>query len=292
MMRYSLFIGCRIPSHVPQYESAARTVLEKFMVDLIDMEQFSCCGHPMRSVDKEAFLLSAVRNLALSEDAGLDMLVLCNCCFGALKKAADIMKEDGPVQEGIRGKLREMGLAYDGKTRIRHYLSLLHDEIGIEALKEKLEKTYSNLNVAVQYGCHVLRPSPVTQFDDPVNPCVFDSLVSATGASSVDWINKLECCGAPLMGVNDQLSMELSMNKAKEAIRAEAGLFCTSCPYCQIQFDTVQEMIAGENPAAAYLPSVVFPQLLGLALGCAPESLGAEYNRPEMNMLASYLDKE
>jgi len=51
------------------------------------------------------------------------------------------------------------------------------------------------------------KASKITQFDDPVAPSIFDKLVEVTGAKSVDWTRKLECCGAPVLGVNDELSM-------------------------------------------------------------------------------------
>ncbi|MCF8095666.1 MAG: CoB--CoM heterodisulfide reductase iron-sulfur subunit B family protein [Desulfobacteraceae bacterium] len=291
-MRYSLFIGCQIPSRVPQYETAARAVFKNLEIEPVDIRQFNCCGYPMRNVDKKAFLLSSVKNLALSEEAGLDMMVLCNCCFGALKNAEHIMSEKGRLQEEVLEKLREMGLSYQGKARIRHYLSVLFHEVGVKALKKHLSKSYKDLNIAVQYGCHVLRPGNVTEFDDPVNPSIFDSLVSATGATSVDWTNKLECCGAPLMGINDELSMDLAGKKIKEAQKAGAQYFCTSCPYCQIQFETVQNILASENHGTEHLPAIVFPQLLGLSMDIEPEKLGLETNKTDITKIESYLSKE
>ncbi|MFW6011098.1 MAG: CoB--CoM heterodisulfide reductase iron-sulfur subunit B family protein [Desulfosalsimonas sp.] len=292
MMRYSLFIGCQIPARVPQYETAARAVFRELEAELVDIRQFNCCGHPMRNVDKKAFLLSSVKNLALCEQAGLDMMVLCNCCFGALKNAEYIMAEQGRLQDEIREKLGELGLSYEGKARIRHYLSVLYHEIGIKTLKKHVQQTYKDLNLAVQYGCHALRPGNVTEFDDPVNPSIFDSLVGVTGAASVDWTNKLECCGAPLTGINDKLSADLLARKVKEAVKAEADFFCTSCPYCQIQFDTVQEINAAQNSGPSPLASIVFPQLLGLSMNIDPKLLGLESNRLDITKIKSYLSKE
>lgn len=292
MTRYSLFLGCQIPSRLPQYETAARAVLEKMGIDLEEIRQFNCCGYPMRNADKKAFLLSSVRNMALSEKAGLDMLVLCNCCYGALKNAENIMKQKGPLQDEIIKDLKKSGLNYQDKTKINHYLTVLYDQVGIKDLKKKLLQTYKDLNVAVQYGCHLLRPSKITEFDDPVNPSRFDQLVETTGARSVEWTNKLECCGAPLTGINDELSADLCSKKINEALKAEAMFFCTSCPYCQIQFDTVQDMMVRKNPDLQQLPSVLFPQLLGLCLGIDSKRLGLKANIMDITKLEYYLSKE
>ena len=74
--------------------SVSRAVLEKLDVELKDFRQFNCCGYPMRNADEKAFLLSAAKNIALAEKAGLDILTLCKCCFGSLKAADHLLKED------------------------------------------------------------------------------------------------------------------------------------------------------------------------------------------------------
>ena len=55
------------------------------------------------------------------------------------------------------------------------------------------------------------------QFDKPHSPSKFDELVEVTGAKSVDWLTKHECCGSPLWGINDELSLDLTENKLKNA---------------------------------------------------------------------------
>jgi len=94
------------------------------------------------------------------------------------------------------------------------------------------------------------------------------------------------------MGINDGLSMDLSRQKIKAAVKAGAHFFCTSCPYCQIQFDTVQNMIVSKNPESEHLASVIFPQLLGLSMGIDPQTLGIGLNKRDITMIESYLTKE
>ena len=71
-MKFALFLGCRIPSRLPAYETSTRAVLGRLGVGLVDLA-FNCCGYPARSVDREASVVAAVRNLALAELAGLDL---------------------------------------------------------------------------------------------------------------------------------------------------------------------------------------------------------------------------
>ena len=292
MMRYAFFIGCNIPARVKQYESSSRAVLEKAGVDLVDFREFTCCGYPLRNVDRKAFVLSAAGNLALAESKGLDLLALCKCGFGTLKEAQHLMKEDEELLRDINKMLAEKGLKYQGKVQVKHLLSVLYQDVGVDALKSKVSVSYKDLKIATHYGCHALRPSEVTQFDDPVAPVIFDELVKLTGAKSIEWPTKLECCGAPLMGINDDLSANLARKKLNDGIKAGAEYLCTACPYCQIQFDTVQDMIVSENGGKETLASILYPQLLGLCMGIDEETLGIGMNQLDISGIKSFLSQE
>ena len=228
MMKYTLFLGCNIPARVQQYELSARAVSDKLGIEIVDNRDFKCCGNPIRNIDHKTFLLMAARNLALAELQDLNMLVLCKCCFGSLKTAAHVIKHDPLIQKEVNGLLAKEGLRYSGTTQIKHFLSVLYHDIGINVLKEKIIRPFKGVNIATHYGCHALRPSDITEFDNPVAPVLFDELVAATGAVSIDWPLKLECCGAPLLGVNDTLSMDLTEKKLTDGIRAGADFLCVS----------------------------------------------------------------
>ena len=292
MLRYALFLGCNIPARVSQYEDSSRAVLERLGVELVDIRRFNCCGYPLRNIDPKAFLLSAAKNLAVAEKAGLDILVLCKCCYGSLKKAEHLMKEDGHLRKEVNGTLAQMGLACEGGIQVKHLLSVLYHDIGIDTLKKMVSRPYKGIKIATHYGCHALRPSTITQFDDPVAPTLFDKLVEVTGGKSVDWTSKLECCGAPLTGINDDLSMDLTKRKLTDGKKAGAHYLCTACPYCQLQFDTIQKMIISNNGGGGHLASILYPQLLGLCMGIDKDRLGISMNQLDISDATSFLTKE
>jgi heterodisulfide reductase subunit B len=289
MMKFTLFIGCNIPARVQHYELSARAVLDKLDVQILDIPEFNCCGYPMRNADFNTFLLFSARNLALAEQKGLDMMTLCKCCFGSLKKANHILKEDSTLRAEINTDLAKEGLTYQGTLEVIHFLSVLHKNIGIAPLKEKITRSFKDLNIATHYGCHALRPSEITQFDDPATPVVFDDLVKVTGAKSVNWPLKLECCGAPLMGINDNLSMDLTEKKLVDGKQAGADYLCVACPWCQLQFDTVQQMMRSRRGSNHQLASILYPQLLGLSMGISGKSLGITGNQIDISGIESYL---
>ncbi len=276
MKTYALFIGCNIPARLPAYETASRAVLERLGVRLVDSRAFTCCGYPLRNVDREAFLLSAARNMALAGRMGHDMLVLCSCCFGSLKSAQHLLERDDAARGEVERRLRTEGLAVRPEVRILHLLSVLFHEIGPEALKAQITRPAAELKVAAHNGCHALRPSRVTGFDDPVAPRMFDGLVELTGAESVTWDTRLDCCGAPLLGVNDDLSLDLTRSKLSRAAEAGADVLCTACPFCQLQFDTAQRGFAENGGGPDPVATLLYPQLLGFCMGIEYEHLNLD----------------
>ena len=278
-MKFALFLGCQIPVRLKQYETSSKAVLERLDVGLVDIEEFNCCGYPLRNIEFKAFLLASARNLSLAEKKKLDVMTLCQCCYGTLKKANFLLRENASLRKEVNVVLGREGLFYEGKVEVKHLLSVLHQEVGVEAIKKKIAKTFKGLKIAAHYGCHVLRPSQVVRFDDPVTPSIFDQLVEATGAESIAWPMQLECCGAPLWGVHDELSTEITLKKLKNGRESGADYLCTACTYCQIQFDTVQQMILSQRGLNHPLPSILYPQLLGLSMGINSETLGLKMNK-------------
>ena len=141
-MEFTLFLGCNIPARVSQYEDSTNAVCRKLNIDLEELEQFNCCGYPMRNIDEKAFLLSAARNLALAEKKQKPMMVLCKCCYGSLTLARYHLKENPRLLEEINKKLSKEDLFYRGNLKIRHFLSVLHEDVGIKALKQEIKHKY------------------------------------------------------------------------------------------------------------------------------------------------------
>lgn len=287
-MKYALFLGCKIPYFVPQYETSTRLVCDELGVELVDIE-FNCCGYPVHHLDFDSFLLASARNLALAEQKGLNITTPCKCCYSSLKKVDHLLKERESLRDKVNATLQAEGLKYEGRIEAKHMLQVFYHDVGIDAIKKKATNPFKGLKIATHYGCHALRPSNVVAFDDPAQPRKFDELVEATGAKSVDWQMKLQCCGNPLWGKNDELSRDLTEAKLVNGKQAGADYLCVACTYCQIQFDTVQQMIVDEKGQDYALPSILYPQLLGLSMGIDGKKLGLDMNRLGTGNIALYL---
>lgn len=119
-MKFALFLGCNIPARVMQYESSSRAILEKLNVEVVDLKEFNCCGYPLRNINFNAFALLAARNLALAEQNDLNIITLCQCCFGSLKKANHLLKDDALLRKEVNSRLEKEGLRYQGGIEVKH----------------------------------------------------------------------------------------------------------------------------------------------------------------------------
>ena len=277
-MRYAYFPGCKIAHHLPQYGTSVRAVCQALGVELVDLE-FNCCGYPVRHESELASVFSAVRNFALAERAGLPILTPCKCCFGNLKYAAARMAENVDLIHEVGRLLGKEGLLLPERMEAEHLLTVLDRRVGAETLAAKVVSPLSGLKVACHYGCHALRPGKVTGFDDPLAPTVFERVVAALGAETVDWELRLECCGHPLRGRDEVISESLMRRKLESADTAGADVLATACTYCQLQFDVERDRLPFNSPWRAMPPAVLVSQLVGAALGLDEATLGLARNR-------------
>lgn len=291
-MDFAIQRCCVTPIYLKSYNSSTDAVLRALDIGLVDIKEFNCCGYPLKDIDLKAHVLASARNLGLAEKRKLDVMTFCNCCYESLKEAKHLLKEDESLKKDINEKLMKEDLEYGGTTRVRHLLEVIYNDVGLEALKEKVVMPFEGLKIAVHYGCHILRPKQLVQFDDPGTARVFDQLVEITGAEIVPWEAQLDCCGAPAWGIDDDLSMDLTLKKTRDAHQSGADFLCVACAYCQVQFDRVQKMLLSRRGEDKGLPSILFTQLLGMSLGVDSEALGIDQNELDAKGITHFLSPE
>lgn len=274
MKSYAIFLGCTIPARQPNYELSARKTLEKLGVELVDLDNFTCCcPAPIQSINLESSQAVAAYNICLAEEAGLDIVALCNGCFESLAMTNAALKKDEKLKTHVNEVLAKVGKEFKGTIEVKHFLQVLMDDIGLEAIKEKVTKPLNNLNVAPFYGCHSLRPSKLLQLDDPERPKIFENLLEALGATPLDYRNKLKCCGGLLKGISDETALELAREKLVNTSKAGAECISTLCPFCFVALDIGQIQVKAKFKEVYDLPILHYSELLALALGVAPEEL-------------------
>jgi heterodisulfide reductase subunit B len=285
--RFLMFLGCAIPYRVSAFELSARKVLRKLGVELVEMPEFNCCGLPLDPVSHEMMLILAARNLALAEQKGLDIITLCPGCAGTLKKVNKMLKEDKALRDEINRHLKEAGLEFKGTQNAKHLMQVLIEDVGLEKIKDSVVKRLTMIKVAEHNGCHILRPKEFIGFDDPEDPKTLKTLIEATGASCQDYMDETECCGAPSVGVDDKIALQLARDKLNHIKAVNAEAMITICPFCHIMYDTNELRIEKMFSETYGIPVLHYPQLLGLAMGLKPEELGFNELRVDVSKILS-----
>lgn len=287
-MKTAVFWGCRILTGQYAYELSVRETLPKLCIELVDLPEAVCCGDPVESVNDFAATYLGVRVLALAASTGLtDLLVPCNRCHFVVSEAKSVVEKDDSFKQKIMGLLKEEGLEYRSDVKIWHIIDLLHDSVGVGKIKKAVVKSLKGLRFASHVGCQVLRYSDLGRVDDAENPRKLDELINALGAESLDYNEKLDCCGYSLTHSHVDSALSLTGGKLEALQSLPVDGLVVSCPECAFMFDSKQKETSATVGAKIELPVVYYTQLLGLALGIEQEKLGLQLNQSPVDKLVT-----
>ncbi len=280
MKEYNFFLGCIAPNRYPGIEASAVKTSRKFDIELRDFKGASCCPAPgaFGSMDVDAWLALGARNICLAEQEGKDITLVCNGCYNSLFEANHRLKADPVLKDRVNAILANVNMEFQGSQDVRHLIDIYYNDVGPEKVKESVEVPLTGLNVAIHYGCHLLKPKFDRTFGSTERPRFFDELVEATGATSVDYKEKMMCCGAGggVRSYKVDLALDIANEKLYNMTQANADVIVNVCPFCQLQLDRGQVEIKEKFGDSYDLPVLHYNQLLGIAQGMNPEELGLD----------------
>lgn len=256
-MKVSYFPGCTLKTKAKQLDRYARLSAEKLGVTLEEIENWQCCGGAFTtSTDEIATKLSSVRALAEAKAKGQPLVSVCSACHNVIKQTNDAMANN---QEFSDKANRYMALdeEYRGETEVLHFLELLRDKVGFDAIKAQVVKPLTGKKIGAYYGCLLLRPSKVMQMDDPENPTIMEDFIKAIGATPVIYGYRNECCGGYVALECPESAKAKSNNVTRNAKERGAEMIVTACPLCK--YNLVKN--------GSEIPVVYFTELLAEALG-------------------------
>jgi heterodisulfide reductase subunit B len=269
-MRLGYYPGCSLHATAKEFDLSTRAVCNALGLELVEIEDWNCCGATAaHAISDELAVGLAGRNLALAAQQGLDsVLAPCAACFGRLKHAAKAL---GSGEADLPAGLDARAAA---GVRVHNILDALLNLAGLERIREKSVTPIAGLHPAAYYGCLLVRPPEIAEFDDPENPTSMEQILGAAGAQPAEWYHKLECCGASLAVTNTPSAVRLVADILSHAKAAGADCVAVACPMCQTNLDTRQAAAAARLSEELDLPIVYITELLGLAFGIAPRKLG------------------
>ncbi|BCS89781.1 CoB--CoM heterodisulfide reductase iron-sulfur subunit B family protein [Pseudodesulfovibrio sediminis] len=270
-LTFAYYPGCSGLGTSLEYDTSTRAICAALGVELVDIPDWSCCGStPAHTVDHTLSSALSARNIAQAEELDVQGIITpCPSCLTNLKTASHRM-EDEAFKEKVN-KLLEKPV--ENKLPIMSVLQLLHEQVGVEKVAEKVVKPLEGLRLAPYYGCIMNRPPEVMNFDDCENPIAMDELMAALGADVAPFPLKVECCGASFGVARKDIVAKLSGKLLDAAEDVEAHAFVTACPLCQMNLDLRQSQVNSLTGSKHDMPVFYYTQLIGKALGLDAKSL-------------------
>jgi heterodisulfide reductase subunit B len=190
----------------------------------------------------------------------LGLVSACPACSLRHKAARYELGRDPELKADVEA---DIGESLDAMPQPRHILEVLHGDIGLDSIRQKVKKPLTGLRVVPYYGCYLVRPPEVAAFDDPENPTVMDDVMEALGAEVIDWSFKVDCCGGGLAVAAPDVVKKLTGRIARAASEVGADAIVTACSICHANLDMRQPKQGGFRP----LPVFYFSELSALAFG-------------------------
>ncbi len=263
-MKLAYYPGCVSQSTGKEMDASTRAVCAALGIELLELEDWNCCGATHVSNELVATGLAA-RNMAQTD---LEIMTSCSICYSNLRAAAQRLEETS-TREKVNAVLDKK---YSG-SKIRHALDVI-----LEALSEDDERIVvplKELKVAPYYGCLLTRPAG--QYS-PQFPTILEELIKRLQAEPVDFRLKTFCCGGPIFMPQEKAADDIAFRILSEAKKAGAQVIVTVCPLCHLMLDAKQKVLEQKHGETIGIPVLYVTQLAGIALGLGPEELGLNMN--------------
>jgi heterodisulfide reductase subunit B2 len=254
---------------------------QKVGIDLVEVPDWNCCGATAaHNLNKELSLSLPLRILALAEKEGMDeLLVPCAACYSRLGLTQHELKHDPPLATKV---IEHVGLPYSGKVKIINIVQFIEKYI-IDKLDEKKQQDFKH-KVACYYGCLLVRPNKILQFDRLEDPVSMDNVMKKIGAEPVNWAFKTECCGAGHSITRTDIVAKLSGTIVKDASDRGAEAIVVACPMCHSNLDMRRPDINKHLGKEYTIPAIYISQAIGLALGIDKDTLGIQRHFTKYNL--------
>jgi heterodisulfide reductase subunit B2 len=273
MKEYAYFPGCSLEKMASSYHTSTLETTKKLGIKLKELEDWNCCGATTYFYIDEllAYTLCA-RNLAIAEKTGLDVVAPCSACYKNMYFTTQHLKKDVDLAEHVNFALEEDNLKYNGGVNVKHVMEVFAQDVSPEEIKEKVTNPLEGVRVAPYYGCQIVRPQK--DKEDVEQPMFFEGILSAIGATPVNYPLKMRCCGGSLILSSRTAALNMVRNLLQCAIDSQANVIATACPMCQVNLECYQQQVNLEFGTNYSFPVMYFTQLIGLAFGIPKKKLG------------------
>jgi len=280
-MKIGIYPGCSLTGSARDYNESVFALAEAFEMDFVQVPDWNCCGATAaHNLNKELSLALPARILALAEKNGLEEIIVpCAACYSRLVVTQHELKKD-PVLKNRVSEILEMD--YRGTTHLLNVIEWI-DKYIIPKLDGRVVKPF-NHKVACYYGCLLVRPNKVLQYDRAEDPQTMDIVMSKIGAEPLEYPYKTECCGAGFSVSRTDIVSKLSGKIIEDAEYRGAEAIIVACPMCHSNLDMRRSDINRHWKREFKIPVVFVTQAIGLAIGLSESRLGLKRHFVEVGI--------
>ena len=272
-MTLGFYPGCSLKGSSREYAESVLAMAKSFDIDVQEISDWNCCGATAaHNLNRELSLALPARILALAEKQGLtEIVVPCAACYSRLTVTRHELLKD-PV---LKARIYEINnLEFKGNVTILNIIQMI-DKYVTPVLESRVIKPFDH-KVACYYGCYLVRPHEILNFDREEDPQTMDELMLKIGATPVDWAFKTECCGAGLSVSRTSSVGRLSGKIIGDAKDRGAEAMIVACPMCHSNLDMRRDSINSYLGEEVDIPVLYITQAIGLAVGIDRKALGLQ----------------
>ena len=279
-MKVAYWPGCVSRGFTPELHGSMAKVAPLLDIELVELDRAACCGAGVIAEHNQelADTLNA-RTFALAQQEianGADLMMnICSTCQGAQSECQERLDANSDYRARVNETIGAEGLTYEKGISNKHFLWLMVEEIGLDAIKAKVKRPLTDLRVGPFYGCYIVRPTDRLSIDDEhPRDRYLQRLIETLGGTVVDYAGAYKCCGFPIITMNKENSLRQAGTHLGDAVDADADCLVTPCPLCHLNLDLQQPLAEQVVGRPLNMPVLHLPQLVGLALGLDPKELG------------------
>jgi heterodisulfide reductase subunit B len=271
--QYAYYPGCSLGATAHAYDESTKAVAEILGLQFAEVEDWNCCGSSEYfSLNSTPAYSLVARNLSLAAQQSSEVVAPCSACYLNLHKTDKYMGEHEELNKKVNRALAAGGLSYEpGSVKVRHLLDMVVEDVGYDAIAEKVSKPLTGIRLAPYYGCLLVRPDSGY---NPEYPTHLDKLLQTLGGTVVDFPMKTHCCGGHMTQISDDTAYELIRRLLHNATEYQADAIVTVCPMCQLNLDAYQPQVNRMFGTNFNIPVLYFTQMMALAFGLSEKEAG------------------
>ena len=270
-MEIGFYPGCSLKGTSSEYAQSTLALAKAFDINLKEITDWNCCGATAaHNLNHDLAVALPARVLALAEKDGMaEIVVPCAACYNRLSVAQHELNKD----KGVKARVEDiLQMPLSGNIQILNVMQFI-DKYIADKIEEKVTKPFDQ-PIVCYYGCLLVRPQEVLNFDRLEDPQSMDTLMSKIGATPMEWGYKTECCGAGFSVSRTDIVAKLSGRIVKDAVDRGAKAIIVACPMCQSNLDMRRPHIDSYLKMKTDIPAMYITQAIGLAVGISREELG------------------